>query len=182
MSPFGCWRLDKYIISLAIFLAIFSTALAFPLSAPQVVEVHNDSNYFYADITNNTDTTQTVSVNFYSTGKTSISVPKSITPNSTIKAKITIFNDSIETYHERTSKLEVYVGNDLEEKQIQVKFYPKGSLTGEISKSVSGLFSLADFSKETTNFSVSDWIIFWVLVVIAAILLIAFMSRVVRRT
>jgi len=158
-------------------LSIFTSVTAFTIESPSVVDVFGDKNSFYVDVINNTNEVQPLVVNFYSSAKTQISQPKSLAPNSSTKIKITIEHDNKPRYHEVDSKLEIYLGKDLEEKNISIRFYEKNNS----SQSLASFLSFSSFSQETSQFVFVEWIIFWVLVIIAAVLLIAFVSKVVRR-
>ncbi len=184
--------LNKFIIALAVLLAFCTFAHALTISAPTSVEIKDDLSTFFVSITNDSSEALPLTINFYTTTRTNIFAPKTINPYSTVRAKISVYNDSVPNYHEVESKLEIYAGKQLEEQSIFLKFFEKQKPTmiptqkENIDQNSSwvtstGFFSLGSFFNETNSFNLVDWTIFWILVLIAAVLVVAFISRVVRR-
>jgi len=194
-------------------------ASAVSISVPDSIEVKEAQSIFYVDITNESNELLPVTINFYTTTKADIISQKTISPYSTITAKIIVNNDSTPNYHEVESKLEVYVGKQFTQKNITLRFFEKEKLiqipqpptTGptttepptnqpitsdtntidinsldENTKIIIEIkpvawFGMGKFLEETSSFNIIDWVIFWFLVIVAAILVIAFVARVVRR-
>lgn len=164
-----------------LFLVIFSSiSFAFTVTAPESVEVNEKEIYFFVKVFNESTNSLPLKVNFFSTTATKISAPKIVQPNTYADIKITVFNNNQSNYNEVDSKLEVYLGNSLEERNITLKMVQLNQ--NNSSNTFAGLFTLGSFFTESTNFTITEWIVFWVLVIIAAILLIAFISRVTKRT
>jgi len=157
-------------------------APAFPIIAPNEVNISGTQGSFIVEVSNLSLEPKDLKVNFFSTLKNSISAPTRIAPNSTAQVKITLEN-TYTSYTEINSTLEVFLGSDFQRKEIVIKFVPQGS--GAFNDATSGLFgaffSFGTFLQELTNFSLLEWGVFWVLVIIAAILLIAFIARVRRK-
>ena len=160
------------------FVLLLSTAHAFSISAPSDVNISGTDGYFYIDITNDSGEMQDIKVEFFTPAQKEISAPLSVAPNTTSSAKIRLYND----YDADTtiaSKLEVYMGKEMESKEINVRFSGnKGAANGGV---LGAFFSLGAFSLETANFTLIEWALFWFLVIIAAVLLVAFVARVARR-
>jgi hypothetical protein len=163
-------------------LFFLSTASAFTISAPEVIDVHNNETFF-VEVTNTTNQLQELNVAFFSPAETTISAPKNLSPNSTAKVKVTL-NYSPKNYTEVLSKLEVKLGTGLEYKEILVRFYSDGTqpqqnpLAGDF---FAGLFGLTFFFQESLGYSALEWALFIVLVIVAAILLVAFIARASKR-
>ena len=174
--------LIKYITILIISVLLLCTVNAISVQAPSVVEVH-DSNSFIIEITNTSNTTKDLIINFFSPAEVKILSPKSIPAHAKSSAQITL-NYSPQNYTEIESKLEVYLGNELEEKVIVQKYHSKNQENNQTNNDQSGeymgaLFGLGSFV-EISNFSVLEWALFIVLVIVAAILLITLVARSVK--
>lgn len=184
-------------------------ASAASISVPDSIEVRDAQSIFYVDITNESNELLPVTINFYTTTKTDIISQKTISPYSTITAKIIVNNDSTPNYHEVESKIEVYVGKQFTQKNIILKFFekeklvqlPQTQVTQPVVSDTNNIdtdfldgntkimieitpvawFGAGQFLEETSTFTIIDWVIFWFLVIVAAILVIAFVARVVRR-
>ena len=174
-------KIAGMVVLAMIFVFLLSTAHAITISAPSEVTIQGNSGSFYVDITNNSSEMQDIKVTFFTPAKSEISAPLSVAPNTTASAKIKLFN----TYSSDTtvfSKLEVYMGKEMESKEINVKFVGNTqNSTAGTAGALGAFFSFGAFMQETTNFSLLEWGIFWLLVIVAAVLIIAFVSRVARR-
>lgn len=213
----GVGKMNKHIVALAMVLAFCTIASAASISVPDSIEVKDAQSIFYVDITNESNELLPVTINFYTTTKADIISQKTISPYSTITAKIIVNNDSTPNYHEVESKIEVYVGKQFTQKSIILKFFEKeklvqlpkpketpqtpttpennnlndtnntdtNSLDGNTKIMIEitpvAWFGVGQFLEETSTFTIIDWVIFWFLVIVAAILVIAFVARVVRR-
>lgn len=176
-------------LGIALIISIFFLAItganAFSITAPDSVIVPSEGTSFFVKVYNGTEATQSLKVNFLSIAKYKISAPTSIPRGATADIKITVFNNSLENYNAIDSKIEVYLGKNLEEKNIILKMNPtaeSSSITTGAFTAFSGLFSLGSFFSETGTYSIVEWIVFWILVIIAAVLLIGFIARILRRT
>jgi len=172
-------KLNVAIFLLAL-LVLSSVSFAFSLTSPDSIEVQGKETYFLVKVFNESKDDQLLKVNFYSTTQSSVSAPKSVASNAYADVKITVFNNNQPNYNEIDSKLEIYLGKDLEEKNITLKMISSGE--NNSANFFVGLFSLGSFFTESTSFTITEWIVFWVLVIVAAILIIAFISRVTKRS
>lgn len=199
----------KQVVALVMLLTFCLVASALSISVPDSIEVKEAQSIFYVDITNESPEVLPVIINFYTTTKSDVIYPKTISSYSTITAKIIVYNDSTPNYHEVESKLEVYVGRRFAQKNVTLRFFEKEKLiqfptpivdlnipqdTNTIDQnSVDqntvvlieitpvAWFGLSSFFNETNNFTIIDWVIFWFLVLVAAILVVAFVARVAKR-
>ena len=166
-------------------LLLLTCAFAFTVQAPSTVEIH-DTNSFTIEITNTSSISKELRINFFTPFEIEILSPKSIPPYAKSTAKITL-NYSPQTYTEITSKLEVYLDNDLEEKEITLKFFPQetnqnnnnGVLNDQSDEYLGALFGLGVIG-EFVSFSMLEWALFIVLVIVAAILLITLIARAIK--
>jgi len=168
----------RYLLVLALALLILGTVSAFTLQAPDSIEIH-DSTSFTIEITNTTNTQKELKINFFTPFEVEILSPKSIPPYAKSSAKITL-NYSPKTYTEIISKLEVYLDNDLEEKEITLKFFPSTNQLNDQSQQYVGALLGFGTVGELTNFSILEWALFIVLVIIAAILLVTLVARTIK--
>jgi len=173
----------RYLLVLALALLILGTVSAFTLQAPDSIEIH-DSTSFTIEITNTTNTQKELKINFFTPFEVEILSPKSIPPYAKSTAKITL-NYSSKTYTEITSKLEVYLDNDLEEREITLRFFSNQAnqnnniINDQSEEYMGALFGLGAIV-ELANFSMLEWALFIVLVIIAAILLITLVARAIK--
>jgi hypothetical protein len=157
---------------------------ALSVSAPSTVQV-TDTNSFIVEITNNSNIEKELTINFFSTANVKIHSPKAILPHSKISVKINL-DYSSPNYTEMESKLEVYLDNEFKEKMITQKFYPTGTnkntninsndQSGEYAGALFGLAAMGEFA----SFSVLEWALFIVLVIVAAILLLTLIARAIK--
>lgn len=180
-KPFGI-DLDYLLVAVLFLLVIFSAkGFALSVTAPESVTI-NDKASFYVDITNDSIQGIDFEVSIFAPVKTQIVSPTSIGPNETAKAKIIVYNK----YSEKTeinSKIEVISEGIIVQKEITFIFEPANETAipqGE-SRILTGLFSFGLVLGELTGFTILDWVIFWILVVIVAFLLIAFVARLRKR-
>ncbi len=173
--------MKRFVLVLALALLILSTVSAFTISVPSQVEVH-DSNSFLVEITNPTNQTQDLQINFFSTINANVYAPDSISPHSNISARV-VLDYSPPIYEEINTTLEVYLGNDLEKREILLIIYPSQNPTTMNNTDEGYLGALFGFGSvgEMFSFSVLEWALFIVLVIIAAILLVALVVRVIKR-
>jgi hypothetical protein len=163
----------KIIYVLTIFLFLFSFVSAFPVNVSDDIEINTSEVYFLVEVTNNSSTPKELTINFFAPTDTQIIAPKTIEPNSTINAKIFVRNDFKE-FIKVNSTLEVFLGENLVEKEIQLRFYPTQSSLNPID-GLFGFFTLLNFE----FFSEFSLILFLSLIVI--ILLVALIIRAVRK-
>jgi len=168
--------LNKILI-LALMLALLITTVnSFPVTTSQQVDVY-EKGVFYIEITNDSQELKDLEINFYTPAEIKINAPSKIAPNTNMTAQITVYNQ-YESYREMTSKLEVKLGNETETKEITLRYYAR---EGTADNPISGLFGLGTFSDESAEYTIGEWVAFWVLIIIAAILLIALVARVMHR-
>ena len=169
----------KYIAIIVSMLLLLVCVSAMTVQAPSVVEVH-DSNSFVIEITNTSNTTKDLEINFFSPADVKILSPKSIPAHSKSSARISL-NYSPANYTEVESKLEIYLDSELEEKIVIQKYYSKSTIgpndqTGEYTGALFGLGAIGGLA----SLGVLEWALFIVLVIVAAILLITLVARVIK--
>ena len=154
------------------------------LQAPSTVDII-DFNSFVIEITNTSNIQKELRIDFFSSANVEILSPKLIPPHAKTSAKITL-NYSPKNYMEIESKLEVYLGNEFEEKMIIQKFYPTGTNVDSKNQPIDqseeytgALFGLVTIGG-LASFGVLEWAIFIVLVIIAAILLVTLVARAIK--
>ncbi|MFA5931549.1 MAG: hypothetical protein WC821_04535 [archaeon] len=175
--------LDKdYLIVMVLFLLVLFSAKAFAIvEAPTQVMV-DDKTIFYVDISNDSDKIVNLSVNFFAPIKSEVVVQKTIAPREKATAKITLYNTKYDSKTKINAIVEANMGDTIEQKEIVLSFSGKQfNQNGPLNAMFTSFFSLSSFVSETTNYSLADWAIFWVLIIISAVLLIAFVSRVKNR-
>lgn len=174
--------LDKdYLIVMVLFILVLFSAKAFAVvDAPTQVLV-DDKTTFYVDISNNSNEVVNLSVNFFAPIKSEVVAPKTIGPNQKATAKITLYNTKYNSKTQINAIVEADMGYAIEKKEISLSFSGKQYAEGPINAMFTSFFSLSSFVSETTNYSLADWAIFWVLIMVAAVLLIAFVSRIKNR-
>jgi len=173
----------KQMFVLMLALLILSTVSAFTVQAPTLVEIH-DVGSFTIEITNTSNIAKELNINFFAPFEVEILAPKSIPSYAKSTAKITL-NYSPQNYTEITSKLEVYLDNDLEEREITLRFFSNQAnqnnniINDQSEEYMGALFGLGAIV-ELANFSMLEWALFIVLVIIAAILLITLVARAIK--
>jgi hypothetical protein len=155
---------------------LISSVNAFSVTTSQQVDVY-EKGIFYIEITNDSAELKDLELNLYTSSEVKINAPSKIAPNTNMTAQITVYNN-YESYREMNSKLEVKLGNETETKEITFRYYAR---EGTADNPISGLFGLGTFSNESAEYTIGEWIAFWVLIIIAAILLIALFARVRHR-
>ena len=160
-------------------LLLLTVVSAFTLEAPSTVEVH-DSNSFIIEITNTSNIEKEIRINFFSPANVEILSPKSIPAHAKSSARITL-DYTPPGYTEIESKLEVYLGEELEEAVVIQKYFSNGmtSANDQSMEYVGALFGLGVIGG-LTSFGVLEWALFIVLVIIAAILLVTLVARVIK--
>jgi len=166
---------------LAMILLISSNVMAVSVTADSNVSINGKEDSFSIQITNDAYYARDLLVKLYTPAEYHVTAPISVPANSTITATITVTNPYAE-YTKTYSKLEVYLGKELSENDIILEFDPSAeNSSASNNSSIAGLFGLESFNSETTSFSLLDWALFWILTIIAAVLLVAFIARVVKR-
>ncbi len=174
----GVLKLKK-LISILMLICFLITASALTIEAPEVVEVNSQEVYFLVNITNESENSANLKVNFYAPTETQVSSSKFLAKESKTTAKIFVKNNFTE-YTEINSKLEVYFGTELVEKQVLLKFYPQAN-PAQITGAFTAFFSLGNFFEDFTNFSTLEYGLMFLLILVAAVLLVAFIARVIKR-
>ncbi|MEI7961320.1 MAG: hypothetical protein WCI04_03205 [archaeon] len=170
---------DYLLVAILIVIVLFGAkAYGFSISAPDLVII-TDKAVFTVDLNNNSSSVANVLVSFYSPAKSSLSYPTKMAPNSSGKATITVYN-TINKVQDITATVEAVVGEERVQKEVLLSF--KENTQGSIAGAFTAFFSFGLFNKEVAAFSGVDWIVFWVLVIVAAILIIAFISRLAKRS
>ena len=146
------------------------------INSPQIVSV-TDNAVFTVDLVNNSDSAVGVTLDFFSPVKYSASYPKQLAPNSTGKATITVYNN-LNLAQDVSATIEATVGKTKVQKSVILSF--KQNELGVLVGAFSILFSPSAFISEISSFGFLEWFGFALLVIIAAILLIAFIARLTR--
>ena len=168
--------MDKKLLLLLLLAMALPMVSAFSFGTSDTIDVYQ-KGIFYVEITNNTSELQDLEINFYSPTEVKINAPSKIAPNTNLTAQITVYNN-YSKYREITSKLEVTLGNETKSKEINTRFY---AIAGTADNPFTGLFGLGFFTLESSAFSLVEWGFFWVLVIVAAILIIALFARITHR-
>ena len=172
---------DYLLVALLFIIVIFSSkAFAFSVTAPESVVV-GDNTSFFIDITNTSEKTADLKVNFYAPISVGVIAPRTIAPNQTIQAKITLSNNKFTKNTQINSTLEVTLDQEAQKKEIALTFSEGQTSSNSLSAAFAGLFSFTDFSLEIEKFSLIEWVAFWVFIFVAAVLLIAFVARLSNR-
>ncbi len=176
----GMFKMDKeYLLVALLFfiLLIGSYGHALNISAPESVVV-NDKATFYVKLTNDSTSTANVVVNFYSPVRSEVFAPKTILPNSTSEAKIVVYNNS-NISGDVDATIEAMVGQKADRNSIILSFQKKSASNTE--NAIGAFFSIGALNEDLEKLSPFEWVLFWIMVLIAAVLLIAFIARVNRR-
>lgn len=172
---------DYLLVALLFIIVLFSSkAFAFSVTAPESIVV-GDNSSFYVDITNNSTKTADLKVNFFAPISVQVSAPRTIAPNETITAKVTLSNNKFTSSTQINSILEVTLDQETKQKQIALTFTENKNSSNSLNAAFAGLFSFTDFTLELGKFSLLEWMAFWVMIFIAAILLVAFIARIKNR-
>jgi hypothetical protein len=162
-------------------ICLFSSVIsAFPIEVNESVDIYQEAN-FEVKITNMSSTPKEITVNFFAPTDVTVFAPRTIPPNSTVTAKVFV-KDSFEKYTEIQSTLEVVIGNEIEQRTVLLKFYESQdafqNATGDFT---AALFGLPLLIGGMTAFTTLEWLAIFILVLVAAALLVAFVVRVARR-
>jgi hypothetical protein len=154
---------------------------ALEINAPEEVIIEGQEKYFLVEITNTSEQPLALEINFYAPTETQVSAPKQIAGNSKVTAKIFVKNPGWNK--EINSKLEVFLDEEKEETFITLKFNPNQAevSTEQITGAFTALFGLNTFLEEATNFGSLEYVLLFVLILVAAVLLIAFIARITKR-
>jgi hypothetical protein len=182
-KPFFLFDTDYLLVIILLLIVLFSSkGFALELSAPQSVEI-NDKASFLVEINNASSSSADLQVSFFAPVQAEVIAPKTIAPNEKTNAKITVYNKYADE-REINATIEVVSSGKILQKEITLIFHPKNSENSFDfggSRILNTLFSFGPVLSEVTGFNSTDWVIFVVLVIIAAFLLIAFISRLRRR-
>ena len=171
------------------FVIILALILTFSIVTANVTTINelmvdSDEAYFLVEIENIKDTPKDLQINFYAPLTSQIVSTSTLAPFSKTSAKIYVKNEFNE-YTEITAKLEVYLDGDLEEKEILLKFNKTDKVINqEINNDeqvFAGLFGLTTFVEEASNFGSIEYVLLFVLILIATVLLVAFIARIIKR-
>ncbi|VVB75625.1 Uncharacterised protein [uncultured archaeon] len=166
---------DYLLVGILFLLVLFGTKGFAMIEAPANVIIA-DNNSFTVDITNETNLQAPLSLNFYSPLSVSVSAPSTINPNQKVTAKITLTNSNNKykagTQFEGT--IEAKLGSKVEQKPITLTVAQGNNV-------LAAFFSFGAFTGEIEKFTLFEWVAFWVLVIIAAVLLLGFIARAGKR-
>ena len=166
---------------LLVLLALFiltSVTYAVPIQVDQTIDIFQDKEFF-VEITNPYAEAKVLNVNIYTPTPKVVLAPDIINAGETVKVKIYLQNTLTE-YTEISSKLEVYLDEELTEKELTLRFFEKGQAPDVWGDFASGLFGLGIFF-DGMNFVVSEYYLAFLLIMIIAALLIALVVRVAKR-
>ncbi len=163
------------LVILLVFFLAFSIN-AFPLNSPNNVTITGEQSSFLVEITNTSNEQKELSLLFFSTSESIIRAPKIVPPNSTVSAEIIVKNNFSEKTSIR-STLEVYLGDDLQRRKIDLTFHP----TEGQEAYPAGLFLLLSdlFGRELT---MMDLFLVFVLIIVIIVLLFSLAKRLKRRS
>jgi len=174
------FKIDKeYLLVAVLFFILLIGAYgnALTISAPEKISV-TDKATFYVKLTNDSASAVNVNVNFYSPVKSEVFAPKKVLLNSTSESKIIVYNSN-NLNEDVEATVEAMVGEEAERSVVILSFQSK-NITG-LESAVGAFFSIGTFNEELAKLSPIEWIVFWILVIVAAVLLVAFIARVNRR-
>jgi hypothetical protein len=164
---------DFLLVGMLFLIVLFGSKGFALMEAPEQVVVSNNAS-FLVDITNESASQVPLQLNFYSPLSASISAPRYIAPNEKVTAKITLtFSNSNNNYTKGTQlagTIEARLGTKVEQKPVTLIFEQNNN-------ALSAFFSFGAFTKEIEKFTMFEWIAFWVLIIIAAVLLLGFIAR-----
>jgi hypothetical protein len=169
------------VLILFVIVIFTSKAYALDISAPETVTVF-DKTSFLVEINNPSNSAVNLSVNVFAPVKVEVVVPNQIAPNSKATARVTVYN-KFSDEREVNATIEAITNNETVQKEIVLVFKPKANsnFSQDATKVLSGLFSFSLGGGELSSFTLTDWVLFWILVIVAAVLVVAFIARVVKR-
>lgn len=156
--------------SILVFLLYFSLAVsALSLSAPSAVSVRETETRFFATIENTSGTENLLTVSYSAPVQYRlIDVPSTIAGNNSATIEIVLLPNSELAGTVYASTLTAKLGNETASRQVNIAF------EGARKPSAAGFFSLASLLSAENALNIA-------LVIIAAILLIAFIARFTKR-
>jgi len=159
---------------------LFSSVIsAFPIEVNETVDIYQEAD-FEVKITSMSNTSEDITVNFFAPTDVTVFAPRNISPNSTITAKIFV-KDSFEKYTEIQSTLEIVIGNEVEQRTVILKFYESQDAFRDATNDFASAFFGLPLLIGGTSFTTLEWLAVFILVLVAAALLVAFVVRVARR-
>jgi hypothetical protein len=184
----GVWKkiasVDReYLLVLLLFVIVLFTSKGFALemTSPNQISV-SEKTSFLVEIDNNSNKATSLGFSVFAPVKVDVVAPNQIGPNSSVTAKVTIYNKYVDA---RTvnATIEAKTTDETIQKPLTIDFKPvvKSNFAEDATKVMSGLFTLGMSNGELTNFTLLDWVIFWILIIVAAVLVVAFIARVVKR-
>ena len=169
-------RVSAIVALCLVFLFLLAQPSAMSISVPTDTNVTTASGTFFINVTNDSASQKDLKVTVFAPIKTEISAPLSIGANSTIPVAIKVYNNfPVKT--SLSSKVEVNLGSETAIKEMTMNFTP----VSNNSSGLGALFSFGIFSDEMAHFTLIDWLVFIVLVLIAAVLLVAFVAKLTKR-
>ncbi len=166
---------DYLLVGVLFLLVLFGTKGFALVDAPANIVIA-DNNSFVVNITNESTLQLPLKVYFYSPLNVSISAPTTISPNEKVVAKITLTNSNnkykVGTEFEGT--IEAKMGSKVEQKPITLTVAQGNNV-------LAAFFSFGAFTSEIEKFTVLEWVAFWILIIIAAVLLLGFIARANKR-
>ncbi len=181
LDSWGVDNLDnKLVFKYFVFLFlvfVFTSVNAFPVESPSELELTTREAFFFVEITNPYSVEKDLTINFFAPTNIRISAPNSIPPFETIIARIFIENNFSE-FTRINSTLEVYLGNELEKREISLRFHQTKT---EFSNNTMGegliaFFALFNLENITIEFGLT-----FLLSLIILVLLIMLIIRISRR-
>lgn len=168
----------KNILLLFLLILFTSTVVAFPVNAPNELEINTKETFFLVEVTNPYEAQKDLVINFFAPTHVQISAPKTISGNSSITAKIFVRNDFLD-FEKINSTLEVFLGDELEKREISLRFYPTNVQSIQ-NNPVEGFFAFVMSFNIIDSISMEFGLIFLLsLIVIALLLMLIF--RISRR-
>jgi hypothetical protein len=173
--------LGKSVLALALMLVLFSVACnAAFVEAPATIVVNEEQKDFDVEIWNEGFGEEDFSVRLFGPFETAVSPSSgSIGAESAVASTVSIMHDEALVGSTFEATLEVELDGQTTSRNVRVMF--KDLEEEPASGNLSGFVSLAGFYGAATTFLSVENMVNLVLVVIAAILLIAFIARFIKR-
>ena len=174
-----------------ILIFLSSTVNALIVEYPRSLTLESDVKEFDVKITNDSEIEKSFAFEFINPAKTEIlQIPETIKPHEEATIRLKVYNEKDFWNSTYFGKLKVALGLEELDKDIEIKFAKPVAQTQEkteteiekkseaIATQLSGFVSFFDFTK---GFSIMEIAIDGILVLFAVVLLIAFISRFVKR-
>ena len=179
--------MKNFLIALALLL-ISTSVLASGVKAPNALDISQESVSFDVTLENSSSLAKKLEVEFYPPSDHSLStVPDVISPRSKLVLTVTLDHDDYLANQEYTSLLRVKMGEDYFSKQITLNYLPLAAEPPAVVQPPADNTPVQPSPGPATGLmalgfgSTTEFVIDIVLILVAAILLIGFISRLTKR-